>query len=97
MLPRYHFAKNRLFLIDLEGSLWSEDPKLVKEQGFVLPERTRDVLRALVRGNGEGKNVVWVLSGLPVKGVLEKVVADIPELGVVYVIVLFQSAIDSRR
>lgn len=71
--------KNALTLVDFESTLWDEDPRFVREHGFVVPERVVQVLRGLV---AQRWNKVWLLSGLPVK-TLEKIADAVPGLGLV--------------
>ena len=52
----------------------------MKEGGFVPPQDVVETLEQLV---AEGKNTVWVLSGLPVAGALEKLSIAVPGLGLV--------------
>ncbi|EDR09311.1 alpha,alpha-trehalose-phosphate synthase [Laccaria bicolor S238N-H82] len=86
LLPRYkHSLQTRLILVDFEGTLWRRDlsregmMKLAKGE-YELPEGAVDVLRKLTE---DRKNEVWVLSGLPVRGVLEKVAELVPKVGIV--------------
>ncbi|KAF8315938.1 hypothetical protein DL93DRAFT_2166528 [Clavulina sp. PMI_390] len=72
-------TKKVLTLVDFEGTIWSEDPRVVREHGFVVPERVIKVLRGLV---AESWNEVWLLSGLPVKK-LETIADQVPNLGLV--------------
>lgn len=84
--PKYKYAiaasgnplAKRLVLLDLEGTLWTEDPRITREHGFVPPKEALDVLKKLAQ---DPTNVVWVLSGLPVKGGLEKIASAVPEVG----------------
>jgi trehalose 6-phosphate synthase/phosphatase len=87
IIPKYAAAyqsrssqQKVLFLIDFESTLWTEDPRVTREHGFVPPQRVVDMLDRLVKGP---KNEVWILSGLPVKSYLEKIVEAVPGLGVV--------------
>lgn len=47
-----------------------------------LPEDTLDILRRLTENKN---NEVWLLSGLQVKGVLDRVSEAVPRLGIVQV------------
>jgi len=80
LIPKYTSAPKRLIILDLESTLWTEDPKAMKEAGFVPPQGVVDTLKRLVT---ESKNTVWVLSGLPVVGGLEKLAVAVPGLGLV--------------
>ncbi|KDQ16896.1 glycosyltransferase family 20 protein [Botryobasidium botryosum FD-172 SS1] len=80
ILPKYRAANRRLLLIDLEGTLWSEDPKIVNDAGFAPPTEAVDLLKRL---SNNPANSVWALSGLPVEGVLDKLAAAVPNVGFV--------------
>ncbi|KAG6810498.1 hypothetical protein H0H92_011595 [Tricholoma furcatifolium] len=94
VLPRYRHSRRRLVLVDLEGTLWrrdlsreglarmEEDYLCLKgeERKVVVPEEALETLEALV---GDVRNEVWLLSGLRVRGVLERIAERIPRLGVV--------------
>ena len=56
--------------------------KLAKGE-YELPEEAVDVLKKLTE---DRKNEVWLLSGLPVRGALEKVAELVPKVGIVYVL-----------
>ena len=85
--PKYKYAiaasgnpqAKRLVLLDLESTLWNEDPRVTREHGFVPPKDALDVLKAL---SDDRSNVVWVLSGLPVKGGVEKIASAVPGVGI---------------
>lgn len=47
---------------------------------FEPPEATMRVLERMV---GDPMNEIWVLSGLPVKGALERLVERVPSVGIV--------------
>lgn len=68
-----------LTLVDFESTIWNEDPRVVREHGFVVPDRIVNVLRGLV---AQSWNSVWLLSGLPVTK-LEKIADAVPGLGLV--------------
>lgn len=72
-------GQNVLTLVDFESTLWNEDPRVVREHGFVVPEQIVHALRGLV---GQSWNSVWLLSGLPVTK-LEKIADAVPGLGLV--------------
>lgn len=81
VLAKYKSSKSVLFLIDFESTLWTEDPRVTREQGFVPPENVMSVLRDLVNVPAK-KNHVWLLSGLPVRK-LKKIAEAVPGLGLV--------------
>ncbi|KAK2462193.1 hypothetical protein APHAL10511_005781 [Amanita phalloides] len=85
IVPRWKHSGRRLVLVDFEGTLWKRDLTKaglanVMKGDFELPEDTLDVLRRL----GEDKNnEVWLLSGLQVNGVMDRVAEKLPKLGIV--------------
>lgn len=73
------------FIVDFEGTLWKRD--LTKEGltnimkgDFEFPEEALDILKRLAE---DKSNEVWLLSGLQVKGILDRVAEKIPKLGIV--------------
>jgi hypothetical protein len=73
------------FTVDFEGTLWKRD--LTKEGltkitrgDFEFPEEALDTLKRLTEYKS---NEVWLLSGLQVKGILDRVAEKIPKLGIV--------------
>ena len=72
-------------VVDFEATLWKRD--LTKE-GLAtvmageaeIPEEPLNVLKSLAENKN---NEVWLLSGLQVKGVLDRVAEKIPKLGIV--------------
>ncbi|KAA1466828.1 alpha-trehalose-phosphate synthase [Dentipellis sp. KUC8613] len=79
VLPRYRHSRRRLLLVDLEGTLWSREPRKGVEEEKV-PEEALEVLGRLAE---DKRNEVWLLSGLPVKGALEEVARRVPKVGLV--------------
>ena len=93
ILPRYRHTQKRLLLIDFEGTIWQRDITTIarntgvlagSKREFVPPE---DVIKLLNRLAEDPKNQVWLLSGLPVKGMLDVVAEKAPTIGIVYVLV----------
>lgn len=81
LLPRYKHSQSRLILIDFEGTLWIRDPAALALRGeFEPPKEAVDALNRLTE---DPRNEVWLLSGLQVKGALEKVAAIAPKVGIV--------------
>ncbi|KAF8063976.1 alpha,alpha-trehalose-phosphate synthase [Lyophyllum atratum] len=90
LLPSYRHSPSRLILVDLEGVLWRRD---LSREGLVRMEEDYkggrevevpgEVVGWLERLVGEGRNEVWVLSGLRVGGVLERLGERVPGLGIV--------------
>ncbi|KAJ7139621.1 alpha,alpha-trehalose-phosphate synthase [Mycena epipterygia] len=85
VLPRYKHSSKRLLLMDFEGTLWMR-PKLTPgapadnadaDEGL---ERALEVLR---RFAADRRNDVWLLSGLPVTGVLARIAKEVPRIGIV--------------
>ena len=52
-------------------------------ENVALPEEVEEAIRVLGRLAEDGKNEVWLLSGLRVEGVLEKVAEIVPKAGIV--------------
>ncbi|KZS89294.1 hypothetical protein SISNIDRAFT_431860 [Sistotremastrum niveocremeum HHB9708] len=77
ILPRYKHSQNRLILVDLEGTLWQRNPAM-RDGGFQPPQEALDVLKRL---SDDDRNNVWLLSGLPVGGGLDKIAAALPNVG----------------
>jgi trehalose 6-phosphate synthase/phosphatase len=85
VLPRWKHSQKRLILVDFEGTLWKRDltkdglTKIMKGD-FEFPEEALDILKRLSESKG---NEMWLLSGLQVKGILDRVAERIPKLGIV--------------
>lgn len=78
LLPRYKHSARRLLLVDLEGTLWTgRDPRAPE---FTPPE---EAIRLLGKLAGDARNEVWLLSGLPVEGKMEKIAESVPGIGIV--------------
>ncbi|KAI5117721.1 hypothetical protein M0805_006207 [Coniferiporia weirii] len=75
VLPRYRYARRRLVLVDFEGTLWLRDPRV---RTFDPPKDALDVMRAL---SDDERNEVWLLSGLPIGGALDKIARELPKVG----------------
>ncbi|KAI6016530.1 hypothetical protein EDC04DRAFT_3093652 [Pisolithus marmoratus] len=82
-------STSRLIFVDLEGCLWVRDmSKSAMMEMFTsgkgpmveLPEATMQVLESMA---DDPKNEIWVLSGLPVKGALERLAGRDPRAGIV--------------
>ncbi|KAH7905019.1 glycosyltransferase family 20-domain-containing protein, partial [Hygrophoropsis aurantiaca] len=78
LLPRYKHSTKRLLLFDFEGALWQRD---MSRAGLQRPPQ--HVLDLLRRFAADRRNEVWLLSGLPVRGVMERVAEACPGVGVV--------------
>ncbi|KAI6022074.1 glycosyltransferase family 20-domain-containing protein [Pisolithus marmoratus] len=89
LIPKYRHSTSRLTFVDLEGCLWVRDMsksammemfKAGKGPTVELPEATMRMLESM---SDDPKNEIWVLSGLPVKGVFEKFAERVPRVGIV--------------
>ena len=81
LLPRYKHSSKRLLLLDFEGAVWIRD---MSRAGLLAPfEPQQQTLTLLKRFADDPRNEVWLLSGLPVKGVLDKIAAAVPGVGIV--------------
>ena len=80
VIPRYRHSQTRLLLIDFEGTLWIRDPLALVKGVFDPPKETINVLNRLAE---DPRNEVWLLSGLQVKGALEKIAEAAPKIGIV--------------
>ncbi|KAJ8489164.1 hypothetical protein ONZ45_g13684 [Pleurotus djamor] len=82
ILPRYRHSQKRLVLIDFEATLWHRDlsKESLQTRRFDPPFEVFEVLSKLT---DDRKNEVWLLSGLPVKGMLDQIADRIPKLGIV--------------
>ena len=81
VLPRYRHSQKRLVLIDFEGTIWQRDPAALALRGeFDPPQEAIDALNKLAE---DPRNEVWLLSGLQVKGALEKIAEAAPKIGIV--------------
>ncbi|THG96790.1 hypothetical protein EW026_g5099 [Hermanssonia centrifuga] len=81
VLPRYKHSQSRLLLIDFEGTLWIREPASLALKGvFDPPDEAVAVLNKLAE---DPRNEVWLLSGLQVKGALEKIAEAAPKIGIV--------------
>ena len=90
ILPRYRHSQKRLLLIDFEGTTWQRDIRTIARNAGSLPGRKaefeppEETLRLLNRLADDPRNQVWLLSGLPVKGMLDVVAERVPKVGIVY-------------
>ncbi|KAG9092931.1 hypothetical protein FS749_015330 [Ceratobasidium sp. UAMH 11750] len=73
-------GKKRLIMLDWEGTLWSEDPRITWHSGFTPPSAKLEIVRKLLTNE---RNEVWLLSGMGVQGGLEKIAAELPGVGLV--------------
>jgi trehalose 6-phosphate synthase/phosphatase len=81
VLTQYKYSAKRLLLLDLEDTLWTRKTSA----GFIkqgtpctIPQDVFDLLNKL---NGDPKNEVWVLSGLPIKGGMDQFASNAPGVG----------------
>ncbi|KAH7882668.1 glycosyltransferase family 20 protein [Phlebopus sp. FC_14] len=81
VLPRYKHSSKRLLLFDFEGAIWIRD---MSRAGLLAPfEPHKETLALLKRFADDTRNEVWLLSGLPVKGMLDKIADAVPSIGIV--------------
>lgn len=71
--------------MDLEGTMWRRDLsrgglQAYLEGDFKIPDGPLEVLKTL---SDDKRNDVWLLSGLPVRDVLERVEEKVPGIGIV--------------
>jgi trehalose-6-phosphatase len=72
-------------IVDFEGTLWKRDltkeglAKVMRGEAEI-PEDAINVLKTLTQNKN---NEVWLLSGLQVKDVLDRVAEKVPKLGIV--------------
>ena len=88
VLPRYKHSRKRLILVDFEGTLWIRDLTRAGLVGmakgeYEFPEEVANVLGKLAE---DSRNEVWLLSGLRIDGVLERIREKVPKVGIVYVL-----------
>ncbi|KAF7306516.1 Alpha,alpha-trehalose-phosphate synthase [Mycena indigotica] len=81
VLPRYKHSAKRLLLLDFEGTLWTRPkPGVPPETPDAGLERAIDLLRKFA---ADRRNNVWLLSGLPITGVLSRIAKEVPLIGIV--------------
>lgn len=81
LLPRYKHSQRRLLLIEFEGTLWQPD---ISREALLAPfVPSQDAMDLLKKLSEDSRNEVWLLSGLPVKGMMDKVAELIPKIGIV--------------
>lgn len=94
ILPRYRHSQKRLLLIDFEGTIWQRDIRTIARAAGVSAggspdfDPPKEILNLLNRLVDDPKNQVWLLSGLPTKGILDVVGEKVPSIGIVYVLIL---------
>lgn len=74
----YRASKRRLILLAIENTLVVQDPKVMRDKGYEIPG---DVAKLLTALTADERNVVYLLSGLPVDGALEKIAELFPKAG----------------
>lgn len=81
LLPRYKHAQRRLLLIEFENTLFKRD---LRRDSLLAPfvplESAVELLRKL---SDDPRNEVWLLSGLQVDGIMDKVAQAVPNIGIV--------------
>ncbi|KAF8636145.1 hypothetical protein AX17_003758 [Amanita inopinata Kibby_2008] len=85
LLSRWKHSTRRMVLVDFEGTAWKRDltreglAKVMRGEAE-FPKVALDILRSLTENK---QNEVWLLSGLQIKGVLDRVAEEVPKLGIV--------------
>jgi trehalose 6-phosphate synthase/phosphatase len=70
-----------LLLIEFEGTLWQRD---ISRAGLLKPfSPPQDAVDLLNKLTEDVRNEVWLLSGLPVKGMMDMVAEKVPKIGIV--------------
>ncbi|KAG6371761.1 glycosyltransferase family 20-domain-containing protein [Boletus reticuloceps] len=81
LLPRYKHSSKCLLLLDFEGTIWIHD---MSRAGLLAPFEPQQQTLALLKHFADDPcNELWLLSGLPVKGVLDKIAVAVPGVGIV--------------
>jgi trehalose 6-phosphate synthase/phosphatase len=80
LIPRYKHSQQRLLLIEFEGTLWQREISRGLLSPFMPSQDAVDLLNKLAE---DGRNEVWLLSGLPVRGMMEVVAEKVPKIGIV--------------
>jgi hypothetical protein len=81
LLPRYKHSSKRLLLLDFEGAIWIHN---MSRAGLLAPFKPQQQTLALLKRFAyDPRNEVWLLSGLSVKGVLDKIAEAVPSVGIV--------------
>ncbi|KAJ6626881.1 alpha,alpha-trehalose-phosphate synthase [Mycena sp. CBHHK59/15] len=84
VLPRYKHSTKRLVLLDFEGTLWTRPKGPVAAAADPTDDAGLEAaLSVLRRFAADRRNDVWLLSGLPVAGVVARVAREVPRLGIV--------------
>ncbi|KAG6333800.1 hypothetical protein ID866_5295 [Astraeus odoratus] len=89
VIPKYRHSASRLFFVDFEGCLWVRDmsktamTEMMQNGRGPMLEPSEDAVKVLERLAEDPKNEVWVLSGLPVRGTLERLAERLPGVGIV--------------
>ena len=89
LIPKYRHSASRLVFVDFEGCLWVRDLskramiELAQSGKGPMAEPSEEAMQALENLADDPRNEVWVLSGLPVKGALERLAERVPGVGIV--------------
>lgn len=78
---RYKHARRRLLLIEFENTLFKRD--LGRESLLAPFEPAAGAVEVLRRLAEDPKNEVWLLSGLQIDGIMDKVAESVPGIGIV--------------
>ncbi|KAJ7225989.1 alpha,alpha-trehalose-phosphate synthase, partial [Mycena pura] len=81
VLPRYKHSSKRLLLLDFEGTLWMRPkPGAPPDSEDARLDRALEMLRRFAT---DRRNNVWLLSGLPIAGVIARIAKEVPLIGIV--------------
>ncbi|KAF9556929.1 hypothetical protein CPC08DRAFT_764923 [Agrocybe pediades] len=97
LLAKYKHSQKRVIFVDFEGTLWRRDlskkgvlganapfDAAAKEEDLPpLPQQVQDAIGVLGKLSEDRKNEVWLLSGLRIQGVLDRVARRLPKIGIV--------------
>lgn len=89
LIPKYRHSASRLIFVDFEGCLWVRDmskraiTEMIQDGKGPMVEPPEETMQVLERLADDPRNEIWVLSGLPVKGALEKLAERVPGVGIV--------------
>ncbi|KAJ7785811.1 alpha,alpha-trehalose-phosphate synthase [Mycena metata] len=83
VLPRYKHSAKRLVLLDFEGTLWARPKFGAPADSSEADAGLQNALSLLRQFAADRRNDVWLLSGLPIEGVLTRIAKEVPRVGIV--------------
>ena len=89
LIPKYRHSASRLIFVDFEGCLWVRDmskraiTEMMQNGKGPMVEPSEEAMQVLENLADDPRNEIWVLSGLPMKGALEKLAERVPGVGIV--------------